>query len=61
MLFRSTFGVFLVHFAVLMLLRELGFPESSMPAVIALIVVVTLGSLALTVVGQKIPLVREVL
>lgn len=32
-----------------------------MPAVIALIVVVTLGSLALTVVGQKIPLVREVL
>ena len=57
----ATFGVFLVHFAVLMLLRELGFPESSMPAVIALIVVVTLGSLALTVVGQKIPLVREVL
>src|SRR5690625_7658779 len=34
----ATFGVFLVHFAVLMLLRELGFPESSMPAVIGLIV-----------------------
>lgn len=57
----ATFGVFLVHFAVLIPLRELGFPERSVLAVIELIVVVTVASFALTVVGKKIPLVREVL
>lgn len=57
----ATFGVFLVHFAVLIALRELGFPESSVLTVIELIVVVTIASFALTVVGKKIPLVREVL
>src|SRR5690625_3681016 len=56
----ATFGVFLVHFAVLMLLRELGFPESSMPAGSALIVVATLGALALPAVGEKVALGREV-
>lgn len=57
----ATFGVFLIHFALLILLRDIGFPESSALTVTALILVVTALSFALTVLGKKVPGVREVL
>lgn len=56
----ATFGVFLSHFAILILLRDIGFPESSAASVIALIVVVTAASFAFTLVGKQVPIVREV-
>lgn len=57
----ATFGVFLVHFALLIPLRSNGFPETSVLSVIALILVVTLASFGLTLLGKRIPGVREVL
>lgn len=57
---NATFGVFLIHFAILIPLRAIGFPESSALSVIALIIVVAAVSFALTLVATRIPLVREV-
>ncbi|PMC76516.1 acyltransferase [Brachybacterium sp. UMB0905] len=57
----ATFGVFLLHFVVLVGLRGVGFPEDSALAVLALVVLVAVGSFALTLLGKQIPGVRALL
>ena len=57
----ATFGVFLVHFAVLMGLRELGWPEESVLTVTALLVVVTAASFAISLLGKQVPGLRAIL
>lgn len=57
----ATFGVFLIHFAILVLLRDIGFAEDSALSVLALISVVTLASFVLTWLGKKVPGLRAVL
>ncbi|MFC7376613.1 acyltransferase [Brachybacterium sp. GCM10030267] len=57
----ATFGVFLVHFAILVPLRELGFPEGSLLTVLALIVVVTVLAFAVSLLGKKVPGLRAIL
>ncbi|WP_114855591.1 acyltransferase [Brachybacterium sp. YJGR34] len=57
----ATFGVFLVHFAILIPLRGLGFPETSVLAVLALIAVVTTVSFAIALLGKRVPGLREIL
>lgn len=58
---EATFGVFLVHFALLVGLRELSFPESSVLAVAALIALVTIAAFAVALLGKKVPLLRALL
>lgn len=57
----ATFGVFLVHFAILVGLRELGWPEGSAAAVLALLLVVTVVSFALSLLGKQVPVLRAIL
>jgi surface polysaccharide O-acyltransferase-like enzyme len=58
---NATFGVFLAHFVVLLPLRSLGFPQDSAPALALLVVVVTVVSFALVLLGRRVPVVREIL
>ena len=57
----ATFGVFLVHFAILVGLRELGYPEESVLTVTGLLVLVTLGAFAVSLLGKKVPGLRAIL
>lgn len=57
----ATFGVFLVHFAVLVALRSAGFPEQTLPGAITLIILVVAVSTALTLLGKRIPGLRALL
>ncbi|WP_193105279.1 acyltransferase [Brachybacterium sp. FME24] len=57
----ATFGVFLVHFAILMPVRDAGFPENSVATVTALIALVTLAAFAFALIGRKVPGLREIL
>lgn len=57
----ATFGVFLVHFAILVGLRELGYPEVSVLTVTGLLVLVTLGAFAVSLLGKKVPGLRAIL
>ncbi|ASK64942.1 hypothetical protein CFK39_02820 [Brachybacterium avium] len=57
----ATFGVFLVHFAILVGLRELGWPEESVLTVTALLVVVTAVSFAIALLGKRVPGLRAIL
>lgn len=57
----ATFGVFLVHFALLVALRELGWPEDSVLTVSALVVLVTLAAFAISLLGKKVPGLRAIL
>lgn len=57
----ATFGVFLAHFAILVALRGAGFPEGSLLAVLALIVVVAMLSTGFTLMGKRIPGLRTIL
>lgn len=58
---NATFGVFLLHFAVLVLLRELGAPQDSVAALVLLDAAVVAVSFALVLLGRRLPLVREIL
>lgn len=58
---NATFGVFLAHFAVLLPLRALGFPQDSPGGLLLLTVVVTVVSFALVMAGRRVPVVREIL
>lgn len=60
---NATFGVFLVHFAILIALREL-VPALAAPtdgAILLLWTLSTLGSFAFALLGQRIPGVRRIL
>lgn len=57
----ATFGVFLVHFAILVTLRELGYPEVSVLTVVGLLVLVTLAAFAVALLGKKVPGLRAIL
>lgn len=57
----ATFGVFLVHFAILAALRGAGFPEQSPLGALALIVVVVLASIGFTLLGKRVPGLRAIL
>ncbi|AXK45542.1 acyltransferase [Brachybacterium saurashtrense] len=58
---NASFGVFLLHFAVLLALRALGFPQATALDLLLLTAVVTAVSFALVVAGRRVPLVREIL
>ena len=58
---NATFGVFLAHFAVLLPLRAAGFPQDSALGLLLLVVVVTVASFALVLLGRRVPVVREIL
>ncbi|GAA1489950.1 acyltransferase [Brachybacterium sacelli] len=57
----ATFGVFLVHFAILVALRELGWREDSVLSVCGLIALVALAAFAVTLLGKKLPGLRAIL
>lgn len=58
---NATFGVFLLHFAVLIPLRGLGLPQDSVAGLVLIDVIVTLASFALVLLGRRLPVVREIL
>lgn len=57
----ATFGVFLVHFAILEMLRRIGFPEGSALGILSLIFVVTGLAAGATLLGKRVPGLRAVL
>lgn len=57
----ATFGIFLVHFAILAALRDTGFPEQAPLGVLALIVVVVIASIGVTLLGKRVPGLRAIL
>lgn len=56
----ATFGVFLVHFALLVVLREVGFPQGSVGALLALTALVTVVSFALSLLARTVPGLRSI-
>ena len=58
---NATFGVFLLHFVVLLLLRGTGLPQDSAGGLLLLAVIVAVASFALVLLGRRVPVVRELL
>lgn len=58
---EATFGVFLAHFAILVALRDVGFPAGSPLGILALIVVVTVLATGVTLLGKRVPGLRTIL
>lgn len=57
----ATFGVFLAHFAILVALRGIGFPEGSLLGAFALIDVVVVLATGATLLGKRVPGLRTIL
>ena len=60
-LFPYSFGVFLLHFVVLLPLRETGLTQDSAGGLLLLAVIVAVASFALVLLGRRVPVVREIL